>query len=123
MNLFVWTFAYNISRQLQFTFYIIMSVMFFIVSMVIIYSIFTVKKWSWLVNIIFSISFLIFYVQFFFSAIYFTVFYIEYESLQCYYSHPSYLGYITASLLLPVIMLAIIILLFKPEVKKYLIQT
>jgi len=98
-----------------------LNIIFLILSLIIIYSIYIVKKWSWLLNIIFLVHFLFYYGAYFFQTIFYMVFYINYASRQDLYSNPHFIAWTISCLLIPfVIAAACYLLLFNSKVKKYL---
>ena len=96
-------------------YYFAISNLYLIIIIFTIFSILSVKKWSWLVNIIFSFHFLFFYGVLFFHSLFMVVLY----SASKFFNDFSYITWTFANILIPVIMLLIILLLFRPSVKNY----
>jgi len=96
--------------------------MFLVASIVIIDGIYAARKWSWLVNVLFSFYFLLYYGRLFFHSIIIVVFLSEYRPWKNYLNTPSYIGLTVASLIIAPVMFFIFILLFKPSVKEYFNQ-
>jgi len=90
-----------------------------IATITILISYFTVKKWSWLINVIFSFYFFVHYGYMFLEALGFIVFFSSYQSSQHYFSIPTYITWLATVLILPFLLTYIIILLFKSDVKTY----
>jgi len=97
-------------------YYFCASNIFLVTIIVIIFSILEIKKWSWLVNIIFSFHFLLFYGVLFFHSFFMVVFY----STNNFFNDLDYIIWTFANIMIPVIMFIIILLLFRPSVKNYL---
>jgi len=111
----------DLNDLMEVRYYYALNVISLFIVLIIIYSIYTAKKWSWLVNIIFLVHFLFYYMAYFFQAIFYITFYLSYASRQDLYSRPNFLLFMIASLLLPfVIAAAGYLIFFNLEVKKYL---
>ena len=114
---FVWEF-----RDFYSILYFIESHIFLVASIVIIDGIYAARKWSWLVNVLFSFYFLLYYGRLFFNSIAVVVFLSEDGPWKNYLNAPSYVGLTIASLIIAPVVLFIFILLFKPSVKTYFNQ-
>ena len=105
-------FLFNISTY----FYLLMSIF-------IIFSITNVKKYSWLLNIIFSVHFLFYFGFFSFYILHYVIFY---DNLDRYFQNmalnPNFFGWGLSNAIIACIMLIILIFLFRPNVKKYFNQ-
>ena len=89
-----------------------------IVIIVIIDSIYAARKWSWLLNVLYSFFLLIRYTQVSLHSVNVVFFTNSLSSNSPVY----YLAWNVANLILPFVMLFIFILLFKPSVRKYFNQ-
>ena len=94
---------------------------FLIITIIIIYNIVEIKKWSWLVSVVFSSFFLFFYLHILFQNI--ILFYVRQNYHDKFFTSLNYAVYIYTLLVLPVVLILILILLFKPSVKEYFNQT
>jgi len=93
---------------------------FFAISLLIIYITYFGKKWSWIINALFSFYFLLYTGQQLIFTITEITFLSSYKSNQAIYSIPAHQVFTVTNFIMPAIFLIIFILLFKPDVKKYL---
>ena len=117
MDVFVWEL-----RDFYTILYFIESHIFLVVSIIIIDGIYAARKWSWLVNVLFSFFFLLYHGRMFFHSIIVVVFLSEYWPWNGYLAAPSYVGLTVANLIIAPIVFFIFILLFRPSVKEYFNQ-
>ena len=95
---------------------------FFIASLIILYLIFNVKKCSWYAINIVTIAILILYSRFFFIKVGHIVFLSGYLSQEYFYSLPHYVAGSIVILIIPFVIFAILLLVNKPDSKKYFNQ-
>ena len=117
METFVWQTEGFINIAGNYLF-LIQSNGFLIILIVIIFNTFDVRKWSWIANVCFSFFFLLYFGQIFLYCIRIIILPVPRE----YVSLPNFIGWAIANSLIPVFMLIIFILLFKPSVKEYFNQ-
>ena len=115
-------FIYNppVEHKIEYYAFFIFTNVTIIVIIVIIDSIYAARKWSWLLNVLFSFFLLVKYTQIFphsVNVVLFTNSLSPEKNPAAYY-----IAWNFASLTLPFVMLLIFILLFRPSVKKYLNQ-
>ena len=92
---------------------------FFIASLIILYLIFNVKKFSWFAINILSIAILTFYSRFFFIQVGNIVFLSSYSSSEYFYSIPHVIARSIVNLIFPFVIFAMLLLVNKPDSKKY----
>jgi len=122
ISFFIGSFYYpttNKKEQIESLFSLFESNISLIISLIIVFSIINIKKWSWLINILFSFYFLIFYGRSFIYAIG-AIILRDQKPFSNYFPNLYYNLWTITSLILPVIILIIFILLFRPDVKNYL---
>jgi len=95
------------------------SLICFSASLLTLYSIYSKKKWSWLFNALISFTFIFYYTKMFVIIVTDIVFLSHYTSHQGVYAIPFHIVHTIIYLILPLIVVAIFILLLRPEVKEY----
>ena len=102
---------------------LINSIGFFITSLVMIYFVYNVKKYSWLINVIPSFILLYFYGDFSIRIMQDFVFSSHIKGTSWIYSVTIIQSLIVSTAIMTFTLIIIIVWLFKPEVKKYFNQT
>lgn len=106
-------------KPLNYLSFVIGGIVYFIITIILLYLVLYVKKCSWLTNLLFSFYFLLLNGLYFIDSVVFILFYSNHPLYQHYYGIPGYLSNTAANLIMPGLMLLIFILLFRPEVKRY----
>ena len=122
LNGFVWEqVRSDVTNEARYRF--VESIVFFILSIICIYGIYTVKKWSRVFNLVLIFGTLVVYGRLFFSSVNFIVFSSHYKNLYYYYDFPHYTPWLISNLIMPLVLLVIIILMFyNSDVKNYFMQ-
>jgi len=121
MGGFVWERLY-VKNQAEDIFSFFLQIVFFILSIFVIYRTFRVKQLSWMYNITSAFGILVTHIGSFFFIVFYIVFLSNYADITYWFELPSFVHYCIANIIILFAIIAILILLFKPDVRHYFKQ-